>query len=235
LTSSQYLQSLEPNKFVLKTYTTADAPDDYESELDAFRKLNTMDHGEILRFYGNFTHKRTYNIILEYADKGTLEDYFRDILPPSECHDIEKCWKALLAIMYALHTIHNVEVKVKKPNKTLRLPIAQGRIHVDTVNKGDISKRDSMILLGFVLCCIHWCEFADNRSWHQDVKPANILVFSNGKKSPYDWKFKLADFGLCRFKYSVKGSGGVTTASSHSTTTYGMSERRQPRIFHRAV
>ena len=57
--------------------------------------------------------------------------------------------------------------------------------------------------------------------WHQDIKPANILVFTRGSKSPYEHFFKLADFGLSHFKSYKGGIAPVTDLDSFGTRTYG--------------
>jgi len=59
---------------------------------------------------------------------------------------------------------------------------------------------------------------ADFFRWHQDVKPDNILVMSNGIDSPYDWKFELSDLGMSHFKrWSREGSD----IDAYGTETYG--------------
>jgi hypothetical protein len=63
----------------------------------------------------------------------------------------------------------------------------------------------------------------DCHRWHYDVKPENILVFSNRKTSPYDWQFKLTDFGLSLFKKTDHMEGEQMATEGHGTTMYGMS------------
>lgn len=57
--------------------------------------------------------------------------------------------------------------------------------------------------------------------WHQDVKPDNILVVSNGARCPYEWQFKLGDLGLSYFNSEVGMLGGSTASAAHGTKTYG--------------
>ena len=61
-----------------------------------------------------------------------------------------------------------------------------------------------------------------NHSWHQDVKPRNILVCSRDDFSPYDCDFKLADLGLSHFK-KVVGEDSVDDTNTNGTPIYGMS------------
>lgn len=63
-------------------------------------------------------------------------------------------------------------------------------------------------------------------SWHQDVKPANVLVSSlDGQKtSPYTYEFMLADLGLTHFKKKTltTSAKGTLAPDSRGTKTYGM-------------
>jgi hypothetical protein len=103
---AQRLKDLS-DTFVLKTYFGTDAATYYNSEVGAFRSLqqNGPNSG-IVGFHGSFTRGDTYNILLEYADKGTLEDYFRQKNPPVESEEIITFWQALFKLVDALRRIH---------------------------------------------------------------------------------------------------------------------------------
>jgi len=60
-------------------------------------------------------------------------------------------------------------------------------------------------------------------SWHQDVKPENVLVVSNGAKQPEEWQFKLADLGISHFKIKTNSREDSTASENYGTKTYGMS------------
>ena len=60
------------NVFVLKTYRTGDADPFFWNECKPFRRLKGF--LELLDFYGSVRHAEIYNVILEYADLGTLEE-----------------------------------------------------------------------------------------------------------------------------------------------------------------
>ena len=62
----------------------------------------------------------------------------------------------------------------------------------------------------------------DLNSWHQDVKPANILVQGSSQSSPYDWKFKLGDLGLSHFNKKIVSQTDATRPDNHGTKTYGI-------------
>ncbi|TVY55320.1 Aurora kinase A [Lachnellula cervina] len=95
------------NRFVLKTYFTKDAERYYQTEVAAFGKLRF--NPNIIRFYGNFTRGDSYNILLEYADEGTLESYFEKQAPPRDGEQVIKFWERLFKIIDALRGVHEVE------------------------------------------------------------------------------------------------------------------------------
>jgi len=68
----------------------------------------------LIGFYGNYRQGDSYNVILEFADKGSLEEYFRTVPPPREYEDIIEFWMGLFAVLKALTTIHNIELHSPK-------------------------------------------------------------------------------------------------------------------------
>jgi len=98
--------------FVLKTYHKTEAYTYYHNEVEAFRRLRPpkgSSDPHIIHFYGSFIQNGTYNAILEFADQGTLEKYFKAVLPPTSRRDIEHFWASLCSILKALIHIHDVE------------------------------------------------------------------------------------------------------------------------------
>lgn len=63
----------------------------------------------IVGFYGSFSQAESYNIILEYADGGTLERYFRETRKPQSPAETLKVWEALFGLLEGLHTIHGLQ------------------------------------------------------------------------------------------------------------------------------
>lgn len=94
------------NTFVIKEYSTFNAQRDYDHETSAFKKIGA--HKDIIGYYGSFTRGDTFNVILEYADKGTLQEYFDRQLPPSTGDNIIRFWQALFQLIGALWKIHTV-------------------------------------------------------------------------------------------------------------------------------
>jgi hypothetical protein len=60
----------------------------------------------LIGFYGNYVQGNNYNLILEYADQGNLEQYFENTDPPCEEDDIMKFWRGMFGILKALDSIH---------------------------------------------------------------------------------------------------------------------------------
>lgn len=99
--------------YALKAYNGVDdALDYYKNETDAYSRLQRADSEEshILEFYQGFVHCGTYNLILEYAPWGTLEDFFQSVRPPTERNDIIEMWQSLLiGLLAALVRLHASE------------------------------------------------------------------------------------------------------------------------------
>lgn len=95
--------------YVMKTYETRDAENYFSNEVSAFQKLQREGKDpNIIGFHGSFTQNGTFNVLLEFADKGTLEEYFEKTSPPSSGEDVIKFWRGLFKILRALNMIHNV-------------------------------------------------------------------------------------------------------------------------------
>src|SRR5579871_3220705 len=99
------MNNTNPNAFILKRYLTKDAEEYHNREVRGFNALRYSE--SIIGFYGSYKHGDDYNILLEFADKGTLEDYFQRETPPSRGDDIIKFWSRLFELIKALKAIHS--------------------------------------------------------------------------------------------------------------------------------
>ncbi|KAL8787452.1 MAG: hypothetical protein Q9213_002229 [Squamulea squamosa] len=101
-------KNLAANTFALKTYRTPEAQKYFENERDAFIRLRHggRPHANIIEFYGSFVRDGTYNIILEYADRGTLDDYMKHTPEPKSIPEITTFWRSFFPVMYGLAHIH---------------------------------------------------------------------------------------------------------------------------------
>jgi serine/threonine protein kinase len=66
------------------------------------------------------------------------------------------------------------------------------------------------------------CASTDDCRWHQDLKPENILVLSNMATSPYEYTFKMADFGLSHVQKPTRNGEAGTVVDAYGNATYGM-------------
>ena len=96
------------NTFALKTYRTEDAKKYYETESDAFKHLRHLGRPppNIIAFYGGFEREDTYNIILEYADGGNLNEFMRRAPPPINPNELSIFWDQFFNIFHGLAHIH---------------------------------------------------------------------------------------------------------------------------------
>ncbi|KAG0650429.1 Serine threonine-kinase Nek7 [Hyphodiscus hymeniophilus] len=159
----------DPNvdSFMLKRYATQEGEAAYKKEVNGYRSVKHAD--TIIKYYGSYIHGHDFNILLECADKGSLEEYFQRESPPSRGVDIIKFWENIFQLIKGLKAIHSI------------------------------------------------------REAHQDVRPDRIHVVSNGVKSPWDWQFKFANFGL-NINDTVPEEEESTTNDTQDTAPYGSPE-----------
>ncbi len=86
-------------------YPTKGGEARYNQKINGFRSVRQAD--SIIKFYGSYIHGDNYNILLEFADKGSLEEYFRRESPPSRGGDIIKFWEGLFQLIKGLKAIHS--------------------------------------------------------------------------------------------------------------------------------
>jgi serine/threonine protein kinase len=106
-------QKESASTFVLKTYVTEEARIFYHSEVDAFRIMRP--NHNIIHFYGSYLYRDNFNILLEYADKGDLEHYFREVQQPTTREDIVRFWSNFFMLGQALACIHEVPPSTDGP------------------------------------------------------------------------------------------------------------------------
>ena len=62
----------------------------------------------IIGYYGSFIDDDTYNIILEYADRGSLEDFMKRTDQPCTVEDMIVFWDRLSNTTHGLAHIHGI-------------------------------------------------------------------------------------------------------------------------------
>jgi serine/threonine protein kinase len=161
--------------------------------------LKYITNSGLIGFCGCYRQGDTFNVILEFADQGTLEQYFEKVAPPVRGDDIIDFWEGMFMTIRALQCIHQAG---GEPNEGPQ--ILHGYYH-------STSPSASFITLLMI------------PRFHQDVKPANILVVSNHTSSRYKWEFKVADLGLSHFKRVINKRESVRANDVRGTRTYGSS------------
>ena len=100
------------HEYALKTYHGSHAEHYYRTEVRNFAELTfsrTDPTPGLIGFYGGFEHGEKFNIVLEYANGGTLEDVFQTWEPPSCGAEIITFWTAFADILKALGSIHELK------------------------------------------------------------------------------------------------------------------------------
>ena len=115
LTSKQRSTDQSPNTYVLKVYNSQGTEKQRKNEVEGFVNVRSAMTGNyepsIIGFYGSYKHGETQNVILEYANEGTLEDYFKQHPTPCTGPEIYSFWRSLLSLNRALDGIHNLAYK----------------------------------------------------------------------------------------------------------------------------
>ncbi|KAL9083192.1 MAG: hypothetical protein Q9165_008635 [Trypethelium subeluteriae] len=112
-----YLRSNElavaKDVFVLKTYhNKRNARLNWTEESKTFVRIRESIDGHkeeaLVQFFGSLEQGDAYHIILEYANKGTLEQYWQNVAQPREPKDIGSSWENILSLVRAMQGIHNI-------------------------------------------------------------------------------------------------------------------------------
>jgi hypothetical protein len=95
---------------VLKTFHSHSHKEQWRKEVNNLVYLRTAlnKYPGAVSYYGSFTHGSTFNIILEYANRGNLEHYFQKTTPPREPEDINNFWKSLISLIEVLAALRNL-------------------------------------------------------------------------------------------------------------------------------
>ena len=113
--------NLKNDVYILKCYRTRDAEKHFTAERKAFKRLtNGLSlPANIVGYYGSFVQDNTCYGILEYMDRGTLEKYMQDVIPPVRGEDILAFWKNMFGLIRGLTLLHGLheEDQSREPKK----------------------------------------------------------------------------------------------------------------------
>jgi serine/threonine protein kinase len=98
------------DEFVLKTYRSADDISLYRQEVEMFKALNSSEREtpEIIKCFGSFRQRGTFNLILEFANGGSLLDLFQNSSPPIRVDELLRFWASMFELSKGLRFIHEL-------------------------------------------------------------------------------------------------------------------------------
>ncbi|KAM7185597.1 Protein kinase-like domain containing protein [Naviculisporaceae sp. PSN 640] len=121
---------LHPNDEIRGIRIRGDTPSDgvyvlksYQDEryrrlfLNESKALTTLHHKagneHIVGYYGSFIQNGKFNLLLQFANAGSLLEYYRNpaVHPPKDPDAICQFWKSLLGILKGLHQVHQIRPK----------------------------------------------------------------------------------------------------------------------------
>jgi len=78
------------------------------NEVDIYTSLDDGAFEYVIRYYGSFVQQGKFTLILEYASKGTLLDYFETMPRPRTCLERTRFWQRFFSLLPALAYIHQL-------------------------------------------------------------------------------------------------------------------------------
>lgn len=196
---------------MLKTYTTELGQAEYRHEIAGFRSMRGADG--IVNFYGSYIHGENYNIMLEHANRGSLEEYLRNEEPPARAKDIIQFWEGMFELIRGLKTVHSVRdvhlgiepknVLVYETPTGLRFKLAScgGRQPMPHASNGEFGAANNDRVCGYRAPECYVREFVDHLTntttkvtWQADVWSLGCLYseaaiwLADGYKGVFDYR-----------------------------------------------
>ncbi|KAM6517376.1 hypothetical protein FSOLCH5_008338 [Fusarium solani] len=199
----------------------------WASEVGALDQINQLRNKHLIRRTGAFRAGKSYYIMFEWADGGTLRDVWeRQNVDHTTLNGtrIMQVLEQLHGLAEALSKLHNT-VNIKQPNgdapgplpraETILAPsslnVPKVKLQVDAENSDNTGEE-------------HWR--------HGDLKPDNILLFKDAT-SPWLGTLKIADLGLAKQHAFATSQRVDPTRQKYSTSHYEAPEvvirRHEPR------
>ena len=102
---------LHDKEFFLKKFCTSDAKTYYENDIAALEMLKRTEGAAsaFVNYYGSFRLNGTYNVLLEYAGGGTLDDYYQFMDPPTAVSEAIDFWLEMLKLSKAIKIAHDIK------------------------------------------------------------------------------------------------------------------------------
>lgn len=81
---------------------------DHEVESHVVLRSSLNDAGGVVRFHGCYTHGPTFNVLLEWAELGNLEQLMKRLEPPQTKEDALTFWKSYLGMLRTLENLRRM-------------------------------------------------------------------------------------------------------------------------------
>jgi serine/threonine protein kinase len=109
MTCEQTVNLKPPEFFVLKLYIGNRGKEYHRKETEGFETLMSWNMPQgIIGYFGSYSKNDQSYILLEHADLGTLEDYFRERHPPVSDSHIIDFYSSLFKFISGLCHIHTL-------------------------------------------------------------------------------------------------------------------------------
>ncbi|KAM5353674.1 hypothetical protein ACJ41O_000324 [Fusarium nematophilum] len=107
--------SQTPAVCAFKVLNTRHAHEYYRTELQAFKNLaeHPVWPAGIVRFFGAVISPGACGLFLEFADRGNLETYMREVPPPSSEADMRSLWTQLFHLSGAVDAVQSIHFQIK--------------------------------------------------------------------------------------------------------------------------
>jgi hypothetical protein len=108
----------------MKEYNGRHAQRYYETDVSAFKHIIDTGADEyFVRFFTGLQYGNQRSIVIEYADIGNLDDFFRRAQDerPSSSNEIKSMWTNLCGILFGIYGLHQ-----SLPNPGYESSVARG-------------------------------------------------------------------------------------------------------------
>src|ERR1700679_361555 len=94
---------------VIKKFPSANRHN-FDAELEALAALSRRPSQHIVQCMGSYVQGNNYNLILEYANRGSLKEYLQSSSPPCSAPNLLHFWNSMVGLLEGLHQIHNTSL-----------------------------------------------------------------------------------------------------------------------------
>ncbi|KAK3687787.1 hypothetical protein B0T22DRAFT_378036 [Podospora appendiculata] len=115
LQKASKLANIPNHTIVMKEFNLDEDDSGYtfDNEMEAYIALENNQHLDaaseyFLQYYGSFKQNGKGFLLLEYADRGSLDQFFSKEQPPHEWDELYEFWSALLNLIRGLVLLHNL-------------------------------------------------------------------------------------------------------------------------------